>query len=341
LLKTNADGPNWVDEKIVEAFGCHSNTVHNVRKRFVEQGLDAALARQKQSAPSRKPTLEAEAEARLIAIGCSQPPQGHAKWALRMLADKLVELEVVESISHETVRQTLKKNVLKPHIQKNWVIPPEQNAFFVAHMEDILDIYHRPYDPKYPVVNMDEQPVQLIKETRTPIPVSPGQEARHDYEYERNGTAAVFMFTEPLQGWRKVNVREHRTAVDWGHEIKELLDQDYPDAEKVILVCDNLNTHKLASVYQAFEPSEARRLLSRLDIHHTPKHGSWLNIAEIELSVFTGQCLSRRIAEIETLRQESKAWERKRNGEQKAVDWRFTTEDARIKLKRLYPQFQN
>jgi hypothetical protein len=207
-------------------------------------------------------------------------------------------------------------------------------------MEDVLDLYQRPYDPKYPVVNMDEKPLQLIKETRTPLPAKPGKPQRYDYEYERGGTANVFLFTEPLRGWRTVDVRAHRTGVDWAHQIKSLLDAHYPTAEKVRVVCDNLNTHKVASLYEAFEPAEARRLACRLELHYTPKHGSWLNIAEIELSVLTKQCLDQRIADLETLRHETKAWEHERNAKQTGVDWQFTTEDARIRLKRLYPQYQ-
>ena len=221
------------------------------------------------------------------------------------------------------------------------MIPPKQNAAFVANMEDVLKVYERPYNEQFPVVCMDEQPTQLIKETRKKLAVEPGKPERVDYEYERNGTATNFMFTEPLAGWRKVNVRLRKTAVDWADEIKELLDEDYPDVEKVVLICDNLNTHKVASFYEAFEPKEARRLFERLEIHYTPKHGSWLNVAEIELSVFTKQCLDRRIPDIEILRQEAKAWYGRRNVSQKSVDWQFTTEDARIKLKKLYPQIQS
>ena len=220
------------------------------------------------------------------------------------------------------------------------MIPPEKNADFVAHMEDVLEVYTRAFNPDRPAICMDEQPTQLIKETRRKIPAKPGCPERFDYEYERNGTAVNFMFTEPLAGWRKVNVRERKTAIDWAHEIKELLDVDYPKAKKVVLICDNLNTHKLASLYEAFEPKEARRLVERLEIHYTPKHGSWLNIAEIELSVFTRQCLDRRIPDKETLRTEAKHWYRQRNTKQKSVDWQFTTEDARVKLKRLYPHIQ-
>jgi len=207
-------------------------------------------------------------------------------------------------------------------------------------MEDVLEIYKRPYNPAVPVVCMDEQPTQLIKQTRRKIAVEPGKIERVDYEYERNGTAVNFMFTEPLAGWRKVNVRGRKTGIDWAYEIKELLDKDYFKAEKVIFICDNLNTHTIASLYETFEPKEARRLVERLEIHYTPRHGSWLNIAEIELSVFTKQCLDRRLPDMTALQKEAKAWYRRRNGNQKAVDWQFTTEDARIKLKRLYPQIQ-
>ena len=207
-------------------------------------------------------------------------------------------------------------------------------------MEDVLEVYKRPFDPDCPVVNMDEQPTQLIKETRHRIAPMPGNPERVDYEYERNGTAVNFMFTEPLSGWRKVNVRQRKTAIDWAQEIRQLLEIDYPGAKKVVLVCDNLNTHKPASLYEAFEPTIARSLLERLEIHYTPKHGSWLNIAEIELSVLTKQCLDRRIPDIETLRSETRQWARERNERQKSVDWRFSTEDARIKLKRLYPKIE-
>ena len=209
-------------------------------------------------------------------------------------------------------------------------------------MEDVLDLYCLPYDPKVPLICMDEQPTQLIAETRPALPQKPGKPERYDYEYERKGTAANFMFTEPLGSWRKVSVRERRTSIDWAQEIKELADRDYPEAEKIRLVVDNLNTHKIASLYEAFEPEEARRLAKRLEIHYTPKHGSWLNIAEIELSVLTSQCLNNRyISDIQTLAKETKAWEKHRNFNQKGVDWQFKTADARIKLKRLYPQIQS
>ena len=207
-------------------------------------------------------------------------------------------------------------------------------------MEDILDTYERPYDARFPVVCMDEQPVQLIGETRIALPVGPGQPRKYDHEYRRNGTAVNFMFTEPLAGWRKVDIRRSKTMIDWAQEIRTLLDVDYPQAEKVILICDNLNTHKVASLYETFLPQEAKRLRDRLEIHYTPKHGSWLNVAEIELSLLTRQCLDRRLPDIPALQQQAKAWYEKRNAKQKSVDWQFTSKDARIKLKSLYPQFK-
>jgi DDE superfamily endonuclease len=204
-------------------------------------------------------------------------------------------------------------------------------------MEDVLDVYHRPYDPRYPQVCMDEASKQLIADTRVPLPPAPGQPARVDYEYERKGVANLFLFCEPLRGWRSVAVTERRTRIDWAHAIKELLDVHYPEAERVVLVLDNLNTHGPGSLYEAFAPAEAKRLADKLEIHHTPKHGSWLNIAEIELSVLGRQCLARRIADPATLRAEVAAWEQARTAASGRVNWRFSTPDARVKLKHLYP----
>jgi len=205
-------------------------------------------------------------------------------------------------------------------------------------MEDILDLYHRPYDSDVPLICMDEKPVQLLGDSREPLPATTHHPGRYDYEYTRNGTACIFLFTEPLKGWRKVNARKQRTKVDWAHEVREVLETDYPNARKIILVCDNLNTHTIGAFYAASPPAEASRLLKRLEIHHTPKHGSWLNIAEIELSALSRQCLDRRVDDMTLLMLETKKWEISRNHNQKPVDWQFTSENARIKLKRLYPQ---
>ena len=207
-------------------------------------------------------------------------------------------------------------------------------------MEEVLAVYTRPYDPTHPVVCLDETSKQLVSETRTPLPAEPGQPERVDYEYERQGTANLFMAVEPLTGQRHVTVTDRRTAVDFAQVVKALLEVHYPHAEKVVLVLDNLNTHKPAALYQAFEPAVAWRLLERLDIHHTPKHGSWLNMAEIELSVLSQQCLNRRIPDTATLTREVAAWQQARNADPRPVNWRFTTADARIKLKRLYPSIQ-
>ena len=206
-------------------------------------------------------------------------------------------------------------------------------------MEDVLEVYHLPYDPDYPVVCMDESCKQMVGEVREPIPCASGRPARMDDEYVRNGVAEIFMEVEALAGKRHVAVTERRTKKDWALQIKEMLDERYPDAIKVRLVMDNLNTHSIASLYETFDPKEARRLTERLDIHYTPKHGSWFNMAEIELSVLKGQCLDRRIADMETMQAEVAAWERNRNNTAMKIDWQFTTSDARIKLKRLYPKF--
>jgi hypothetical protein len=207
-------------------------------------------------------------------------------------------------------------------------------------MEDVLEVYHRPYDPSRPVVCLDEASKQLIGETRTPLPAEPGQPERFDYEYVRNGTANLFLITEPLAGWRQVEVTERRTAVDFARVLKWLADEMHAEARTIVLVMDNLNTHTLASLYQAFDPAEARRLAERFEVHHTPKHGSWLNIAEIELSVLGRQCLDRRLEDRDTLEREVAAWQIDRNESCVEVDWQFTTRNARIKLRHLYPTFQ-
>ena len=217
------------------------------------------------------------------------------------------------------------------------MIPPDANAAFVAAMEDVIEVYHRPRDPERPMVCVDETSKQLIVETRTPIPVKPGRPTRVDYEYERNGTANLFMMFAPLEGWREVKVTDQRAAVDYAQMLKELSDTHFPKARKIVLVQDNLSTHKPASLYEAFPAHEARRLVERFEWHYTPKHGSWLDMAESELSVLSCQCLSRRIANKDTLTKQVDAWQRDRNKKHAKADWQFTTTDARIKLKRLYP----
>jgi DDE superfamily endonuclease len=220
-----------------------------------------------------------------------------------------------------------------------WVIPPKADGEFVAAMELVLETYAQPYDRQRPVLCMDEQPVQLLKETRVPIAGTKKHPRRVDYEYERAGTASLFMFCEPLSGWRQVRVREHRTKIDWAREVEELLRTRYASAEKAILVCDNLNTHTAGAFYEAFDPETARALVRRLEFRYTPKHGSWLNVAESELSAMTRQCLKdRRFGTIDELRKETTAWHQHTNCKQRGVDWQFQIKDARTKLKSVYPK---
>lgn len=221
-----------------------------------------------------------------------------------------------------------------------WCIPPRQSAEFVYHMEDVLEVYHRPHDPKRPVVCMDETFKQLIGQTREPLPPIPGAVERFDHVYVRHGVASLFLAFEPLAGWRMIAVTDHRRRLEWAAFIKSLVDGRYKDADKIVLVMDQLNTHSAASLYEAFAPTEAKRIADKLEIHHTPKHGSWLNMAEIELSALGRQCLSRRIAQRETLTHQIGRWQEQRNAAQTKVNWQFTTDDARIKLRRLYPSVE-
>lgn len=230
---------------------------------------------------------------------------------------------------------------MKPWRREQWCIPPEASAEFVCAMEDVLEVYHRPYDPRRPQVCLDEASKQLVGEVAPPVPPAPGRPERFDYEYVRHGTANLFMLSEPLAGWRHVMVTDRRTAVDFAEVLRWLAEDVYPDADRVVLVMDNLNTHKLASLYEAFPPERARRLAERFEVHYTPKHGSWLNVAEIELSVLSRQCLDQRIETVEALVDLLDPWQTARNDRAVGVNWRFTTADARIKLRRLYPAVQN
>ena len=226
---------------------------------------------------------------------------------------------------------------MRPWKVKGWLIPPLQNSDFVANMECVLDIYKMAHSSEYPVVCMDESPKQMIKETRTAIEMKPGQEAKEDFEYERCGVANIFLVSEPLTGKRYVEVTERKTKVDWAKFMKHIADDWYPDALKITLVMDNLNTHKPASLYEVYEPKEAKRIWDRFDFVYTPKHGSWLNMAEIELNVLMGQCLNRRIDNIEKMKSEVDAWQTHRNNKEAKIKWQFTCEDARVKLLKLYP----
>ena len=226
---------------------------------------------------------------------------------------------------------------MKPWKVIGWVIPPKQNSDFVAAMENVLSVYKRPYSKNFPVVCMDESPKQLIKETRNPIEMKPGYDGKVDFEYERCGVANIFMANEPLKGKRFVEVTERKTKADWAKFIKQIADDWFKEAKKITLVMDNLATHKPAALYEVFPPEEAKRIWVRFEFVYTPKHGSWLNMAEIELNVLMGQCLNRRIDKMETMKREVAAWQSYRNNKEATINWRFTDKDARIKLKRLYP----
>ena len=339
LLKTDQgeQGPGWSDERIAEALEVGLATIERIRRRFALQGLDEALNRRPQPERPEQRKINGEQEAHLIALCCGEPPEGHERWTVRMLTDRFVQLGYVDQVSHKTVWVTLKSNKLKPWLKEQWCIPPKANAEFVYHMEDVLEVYTRPYDARFPQICLDEGCKQLLAETREPLPMQPGKPECFDYEYEREGTCSLFLACEPLCGKRFLQVREQRTKADWAHFVRELIEVHYPEAEKIVLVLDNLNTHTPSSFYEVFEPAEAWRLSQKLEVHYTPKHGSWLNMAEIELSVLARQCLHRRLATIEEVRKQVDAWQHARNQEKVTINWRFTAKDARIKLKRLYP----
>ena len=313
--------------------------MERVRRRCVEEGVEAALGR-KEQLNRRQKKLDGQGEARLVALACGEPPEGRVSWTLKLLADRLVECEIVDSISTETVRQTLKKT--NQALAEGVLVHPAPRQRRVRVRDgSVLEVYHRPYGDNEVLVCLDETSKQQTKETRLPRPARPGASGVYDCEYQRNGVSNLFMLFAPLEGWRQVEVTDRRTKVDWARVVRKLVDEDYPDKDRIVLVMDNLNTHHPASLYDAFEPAEARRIAERLEIHYTPKHGSWLNMAEIEIGVLARQCLNRRIPDQDALRRESKAWQDRRNQDTIKVDWRFTTADARIKLKSLYPSIQN
>ncbi|HEY9833278.1 MAG TPA: IS630 family transposase [Stenomitos sp.] len=322
------------DEVVAQMLHVGESTVHRTRQKFVEGGVEFALRESPRPGVKRK--LDGKGEALLVATACSAAPEGQQRWTMQLLAQRLVEIQLVESISDETVRRTLKKNEIKPWLKEQWCIP-EVGADFVWRMEDVLELYGKPYEPDYPQVCIDERPCQLISEVRTPLPSEPGKPERYDYEYKREGTCNLFACFQPLVGWRHIQVTQQRTSQDFAHFLKYLVDVLFPLAVMIRLVLDNLNTHTPAALYQTFEPAEARRILSKLEFHYTPKHGSWLNMVEIELSVLSRQCLNRRIPDLDTMKREISAWENQRNAVQATVNWRFSVTDARVKLTDLYP----
>jgi transposase len=323
------------DDDIATSVAVGGSTVYRTKQRFVLGNLEAALSEQPRPGAGRK--LSGKEEALLVATACSKPPQGRARWTLELLAGAMVSLTEHVSLSRETVRRRLAENDLKPWRKDMWCIP-QVDAEYVARMEDVLDLYAEEPNPKRPVVCFDESPTQLIGEMRQPIPAAPGQLERFDCEYKRNGTANLFIFLDVHRPWRKVKVTERRSAEDYAHCMRELVDVHCPDAERIRVVQDNLSTHSAGALYQAFPPAEARRILRRLEFHYTPKHASWLNMVEIEIGVLRGQCLDRRIDSKEQLEAEIAAWERQRNASGARIKWMFTTDKARAKMGRAYPQ---
>jgi len=323
------------DATIAKNVAVSASTVYRTKRRFVEEGLEAALSEEPRPGADRK--LAAKEEALLIATACSAPPAGRARWTLALLADAMVRLTKHDSLSSETIRRRLAENELKPWQKKMWCIP-KVDAEFVARMEDVLELYAERSDEQHPVVCFDETPRQLIGEARVPVVAKPGRTARFDYEYVRNGTANVFMFVDAHRPWRHAKVTDRRAARDFAECMRDLVDVHYPKAERIRLVLDNLSTHSAAALYESFDAAEARRILRRLEFHFTPKHASWLNMVEIEIGVMVRQCLNRRIPDKATLIKEIAAWERRRNAEQARIEWLFTVNRAREKLGRVYPK---
>ena len=330
-----ADGHHRTDAEISSTLSSSTSTVFRTRKKFVTEGLDGALKEKPRS--GGKALLSAAQEGALVALACSTPPEGRARWTLRLLADHLVlTCDDLETVSHETIRQRLKEKQLKPWLHKMWCIRKVDASFF-AQMEDILDLYTEEHDPRFPVVCFDEGLKQLVAEVKPPRRIAPGMPAQQDYHYKRNGTAKLLFFMDAHRPWRQVLVTESRTRTDFAWAMKRLVDDYYPEAKRIRVVLDNLNTHNAASLYQTFPAPEARRLMRRIEFHHTPKHASWLNMVEIEIGAVTKQCLDRRIGDIDYLRSEVAACVAQRNAEGTGINWLFDVHAARHKMARHYP----
>ena len=322
------------DAAVAASLRVGGSTVYRTKRRFVLGNLAAALSEEPRPGAARK--LSGKEEALLVATACSSPPAGRARWTLELLAGELVKLTAHDSLSRETVRRRLAENDLKPWRKDMWCIP-QVDGEFVARMEDVLDLYAEPPDAKRPVVCFDESPTQLIGEVRQSIPARPGQLERYDCEYKRNGTANLFVFLDVHRPWRKIKVTDSRTGVDFAVCMRDLTDVYFPMAKLIRVVLDNLSTHSAGTLYRAFSPDEARRVLRRLEFHYVPKHASWLNMVEIEIGVLRSQCLDRRIATKTQVESEIAAWERQRNAAAARIKWMFTTDKARTKIGRAYP----
>ena len=351
LLNTNdLNAVKKTDREIAEIFNLSKTTVSLIRKTYATEGIEAALHRKTRLTAPILSKITGDFEANVIATALSPAPKGRARWTLRLLAEHCIEKQYIVTISHTCIGELLNTNEVKPHLSEYWCIPKENDASFVAHMEDVLGIYQRPYNPNIPVLCMDEKPIQFLDETRRRIEAKPlrvdaetdlpkpGTSEKIDSEYIRCGHGSIFIFTEPLGAWRRVIARQTRTKGDYALLLHQLYQERYRNVEKVILISDNLNTHNIASFYEAFPAGIAYKLAQTYEFHHTPVHGSWLNIAECELCSLARECLgNQRINSVEALNEILAPWENDRNNRQKGVNWQFTSQDARIKLKRLYP----
>ncbi len=330
-----ADTRKYQDKYISEALNVGTATIYRTKKRFVEDGLSEALNEGARPGMPRK--LDANQEALLIALACSKPPEGLCRWTLNLIADRFISLSDVEVVSTETIRRRFKENALKPWQKKMWCVG-KMNADYIAQMEHILDLYARPENPAEPVVNFDEAMKQLVADITPTTAVKPGQSARMDYEYKRVSVANIFMFFDRHRGWRKAKATPNKKSEDFAQCMKELVDEHYPDTYKIHVVMDNYSTHKPGSLYKAFKPAEALRILNRLEFHYTPKHASWLNMVEIEIGNMNQQCLDRRIPSWDKLQSELAAWEKRKNDEGATIKWMFNVDKAREKLTRAYEQ---
>ena len=322
------------DETIASSLSVGGSTVYRTKRCFVEGNLERALSEEARPGATRK--LSGKETALLVATACSNPPHGRKRWTLDLLAGAMIRLTEHQRLSRETVRRRLAEDDLKPWRRDMWCIP-QVDGGYVARMEDVLDLYAGEADLKRPVVCFDESPIQLIGEVRQPIPAAPGQPERYDCEYRRNGTANLFVFLDAHRPWRHVKVTERRTARDFALCMQDLADTHYPEADLIRVVLDNLSTHTAGALYETFPAPEAHRILQRLEFHYTPKHASWLNMVEIEIGVLRGQCLDRRIGERDVLVAEIAAWQKQRNASSVQIKWKFTTQKARAKLARAYP----
>jgi transposase len=352
LLNTNDMSPaKRTDREISEIFGISKTTVSAIRKTYSESGIEAALNRKTRADAPILSKITGEFEAQVIAAALGSAPKGRANWTLRLLAEYCMEKQYIVSISHTAIGELLNTNEVKPHLSKYYCIPKENDSHFVAHMEDVLGIYQKPHNPRIPVICMDEKPIQLLDDIRERVNAKPlrtdpdtglikhGELEKIDYQYERCGIASIFVFCEPLAGWRYMKALDTRKKSDFATMVRHVGDTFYPDVDKIILIADNLNTHNSSSFYETFPPKIAYQLSQKFEFHYTPKHGSWLNIAESELGSMALQALgNQRINSVDLLNEILVDWQTDRNTRQKGVNWQFTNDDARIKLKRLYPK---